>query len=362
MMGMMQRKEVDLAVGPFGVTYSRSTVADFSIPIMSTDHAILYRRPQLMPDLLGFTKPFTLPVWAGVLASLVLVTLAALLFQIITSFGLKNIDVQTTGSPYAHSYQSSWLWSYMVLLGQAVWRHDGREGDRVLMGLWVLVSLIIAVVYRSNLKAMLIVPRVRIPFDSLEELVNQDEMTWTFPKGSIVHSFFEAANAENPTSTMGRGWEGRDTLLLHPKSMIPTTLSGVAGLFTRHSSIYMLGRDFSEVGFCRLTITRQGFMFVQYSMGFPLGSTLKPAVDSLIYRLKEFGLLERFLQAEMGNTSYCLQPPGREDRSALRPLAVEDFHGVYSLYAAGVVGSFIVFLVEVACVHSMTGDLPIVPN
>lgn len=30
----------------------------------------------------------------------------------------------------------------------------------MLMGLWVLVSLIIAVVYRSNLKAMLIVPKV----------------------------------------------------------------------------------------------------------------------------------------------------------------------------------------------------------
>lgn len=47
--------------------------------------------------------------------------------------------------------------------------------------------------------------------------------------------------------------------------------------------------------------------------------------------------MERFLEAEMGNTSYCLQPPGREDRSDLRPLAIGDFLGVYSLFAAGTV-------------------------
>lgn len=45
-------------MGPFGVTLARSSVAVFSVPILFTDHAILYRRPQVQPDLLGFTKPF----------------------------------------------------------------------------------------------------------------------------------------------------------------------------------------------------------------------------------------------------------------------------------------------------------------
>ena len=48
-----------MAIGPFGVTLERTKVADFSVPITATDHAILYRRPQIEPDLLGFIKPFT---------------------------------------------------------------------------------------------------------------------------------------------------------------------------------------------------------------------------------------------------------------------------------------------------------------
>ncbi|KAG7175741.1 Glutamate receptor ionotropic, delta-1-like 19, partial [Homarus americanus] len=209
MMGMMQRKEADMAIGPFGVTLSRSSVADFSVPILSTDHTIFYPRPLVEPDLLGFTKAFTLTVWAAVLASLVVVTAAALICHFISPPRL------------------SWLWGYMVLLGQVLLKRKSGAGERVVVAVWLLASLILAVVYKSNLKALLIVPKVRIPFDSLEELVTQDEMKWNFPKGSIVQSFFEAAYAENATSTMGLGWAGHYNLLLLPRSSIPSALSGV---------------------------------------------------------------------------------------------------------------------------------------
>lgn len=60
------KQEVDVAIGPFGVTLARIAVADFSVPITATDHAILYRRPQIEADLAGFVRPFALPV--GVIA------------------------------------------------------------------------------------------------------------------------------------------------------------------------------------------------------------------------------------------------------------------------------------------------------
>nr|XP_045599685.1 uncharacterized protein LOC123758963 [Procambarus clarkii] len=96
-----------------------------------------------------------------------------------------------------------------------------------------------------------------------------------------------------------------------------------------------------------MSITRGGFMFVQYSFGFPLDSSLRPAVDLIIYRLKELGLLEKLLQSGTGNTTYCLQPPGRENLSDLRTLAVGDFLGVFTLYAAGMVACVAAFLLEV---------------
>lgn len=49
------------------------------------------------------------------------------------------------------------------------WVH-GAASLRVLASVWFIASLILATVYRSNLKAMLITPRVQLPFDNLEQL------------------------------------------------------------------------------------------------------------------------------------------------------------------------------------------------
>lgn len=51
--------------------------------------------------------------------------------------------------------------------------------------------------------------------------------------------------------------------------------------------------------------------------------------------MMEFGLVSKFIAKEMANTSYCLVPPGREGHTELRPLAIGDFLGIFSLYGAG---------------------------
>ncbi|KAK3868191.1 hypothetical protein Pcinc_026411 [Petrolisthes cinctipes] len=370
MMGMIHRREVDVAIGPFGVTLDRIAVADFSVPITATDHAILYRRPQIEPDLAGFVRPFTLPVWGLVVASLIIVTGVALILHVLTpsKHQGRGTDDESTSTDSSSS-EWSWLWGYKVLLSQDVRGLGGNEGSpRVMTGLWMLVSFIMAEVYCSNLKAMLIVPKVKIPFDDLGGLVRQSEMSWTMARGSIVQSFFQSAFQEDPTSTLGRAWAGRGALTRTAAAIIPTVTGGTAGLYTRHSSTYLLGRDFSQHGYCRMALARGGYMAVQHSMGFPLGSPLKSVIDDMVYRMMEFGLMNRFIQRAMTNTSYCLKPPGSEDRSGLRSLAAGDFLGVFSLYGAGeskagpsekravaflvrvrigVVGSLLVFTAEV---------------
>lgn len=51
-------QEVELAVGPFGVTNQRETVCDFSDAFYSENNAILMVRPTLQNDMAGFAKPF----------------------------------------------------------------------------------------------------------------------------------------------------------------------------------------------------------------------------------------------------------------------------------------------------------------
>lgn len=58
--------------------------------------------------------------------------------------------------------------------------------ERGVAALWLLSAFTLGAVYRSNLKAMLIIPKVDLPFDSLDELANSDISTGVF-KGSAIH-------------------------------------------------------------------------------------------------------------------------------------------------------------------------------
>ncbi|XP_071548145.1 glutamate receptor ionotropic, kainate 5-like [Panulirus ornatus] len=362
MMGMMQRKEVDLALGPFAISLDRSRVADFSVPILSIDHTIFYARQEVSPDLLGFIKPFTASVWSLLALALVLVTFVTLLVQSLapqrpnptkTVARVHGRHDRVSSSP-THGASNSqpkpvrefWLWGFMIILGQVLFLRRLGGGVRVCVSVWMLASFILAAVYKGNLKAMLIVPKVDIPFDNLEDLAQQREFPWLIAKGSLVHSFFQAAYQENPSSIMGQLWTHKASLLTTPSVVISKALAGNAGLYNRYTSIYRISKDFSQQGRCRFAVSRGGYMPVSYSMGFPKGSTLKPTVDKLINRLKEFGILEKFLSEGIGNATLCLTPKGGKQYTALRTLVVEDFMGIFSLYAAGMAIGVIMFLAE----------------
>lgn len=53
----------------------------------------------------------------------------------------------------------------------AAWWKPRGDRERLVGGLWLLVSFVLGTVYRSNLKAMLILPKIQVPFNSFEQLV-----------------------------------------------------------------------------------------------------------------------------------------------------------------------------------------------
>lgn len=63
------------------------------------------------------------------------------------------------------------------------------------MGMWLLGTLVMCTLYRSNLKAMLILPKIRLPFDNLEELVEAG-ITLGIPEHSLLHALMEVCSAD----------------------------------------------------------------------------------------------------------------------------------------------------------------------
>lgn len=51
-------QEVDMALGPFSITYKRSQIIDYSVPLYIDSFGIFLPRPRKERDLAGFVKPF----------------------------------------------------------------------------------------------------------------------------------------------------------------------------------------------------------------------------------------------------------------------------------------------------------------
>lgn len=66
------------------------------------------------------------------------------------------------------------------------WLPSGNAA-RLIAGTWLLMSFILGVVYRSNLKAMLIIPKVNLPFNNVEELVKSGIPTGVVEGISMHH-------------------------------------------------------------------------------------------------------------------------------------------------------------------------------
>ncbi|XP_063600704.1 glutamate receptor ionotropic, delta-2-like [Penaeus indicus] len=322
-MGQLERGEVDMS----GVTLSndaaRNAAVDFSEPLYMDTQVLSYKRPVLEADIAGFIKP-------------------------------KNEDKKQSPKLDTESkvlqqqkWESVWYsfqWTIGSTLAQSIpWMPRGNA-VRVIAGLWLFSALIIASVYRSNLKAMLILPKLKLPFDSMEELVETD-IPCNVPKGSML---YQAVLYAPPGSLLSRL---KDQLVdtVEKDKAVSNLLSGVNAIFIGKIIIeFVAHQTFSQTRTCPLYIASQTF-FGATSLGiaFKKGSPLKAKVDPIIRNLKEFGILDYLVRKEIIYAKECLRQESLVGSAgSLKPLKLKDFYGVFSLYGAGTFLASVVFLIE----------------
>ncbi|XP_076044894.1 uncharacterized protein LOC143027491 [Oratosquilla oratoria] len=191
---------------------------------------MIYKRPVVGPALDGFIRPFTFLSWMLTFGGSTAICFAlCILITLGKSFGESGEARETSvvrsrpdserpvdqqrlskksvgGRLFLETLAELAGWCFGVLLTQSVAWNRREKIVWMLAGFWVTGTLIIATIYKSNLKAMLISPRVQIPFNNYEELVNKDELEWRVMANTAIHQFF--VNVE-PDSFPGRAWRKR---------------------------------------------------------------------------------------------------------------------------------------------------------
>ncbi|XP_042227841.1 uncharacterized protein LOC121870132, partial [Homarus americanus] len=189
-----------------------------------------------------------------------------------------------------------------------------RDSVRLLSGLWLLISVILVLV-RCNLKAMLIMPKVA-------------------PPGSLLHRV-------------------NDRLTLHtspPLAMKESSAGKYVIVATDYVMRSLFHDMFSMANSCPMYIASEPiYTGISSGFAFPKGSPLKHVLDPILRRLLEFGIIEHLYLSAVRNGTVCFTPESfTRPKNSLRPLELEDFYGVFAVYAGGMLLASVVLLVEVA--------------
>nr|XP_053634336.1 glutamate receptor-like [Cherax quadricarinatus] len=346
MMGMIVREEVEFALGPFTMTAERGSASDLSFPLNSDNKAILTVRPRVENDISAFLKPYTTEVWLVLLASVVCVE-SMMVWLMSTEEKIFN---KRTRNVVSKKVSQTWVWVLQVVTLESPQFLHKRDAGRLIATSWLLASIVFAASYGGVLTAMLTVPRVTIPIDSLPDLVSQTKLPWRLEAGSMITRFLlesgDPMRQRAVTAMSGsipNCWEARQELAEGKFAAIcdETTMKKV------------MDWEFSANAQCHLYIAREKVLTnAMVAMAFRKNSSYLSKVNKIIHTVKEAGLISKWLGEQVTNASQCLRPPSSDKRDGIAALNLDAFAGPLLILLGGIYVGVIVFVGEHLAQHT----------
>ncbi|MPC24166.1 Glutamate receptor 2 [Portunus trituberculatus] len=309
MLGMLQREDAEFAVGPFTITPQRETICDMSVPLSGANKAMMMERPRLRTDMAGFLKAFTLEVLRWRCRPQVwLLTAMSMLAISCATIVLMKIEGRVFGHVVKNLYWHTILWVIKSFAQEGSLWLPPYDTGRVLVTTWLLASLVFMSSYSGILTAMLTLPRVTIPIDSLADLVAQDDLPWKLEGGTSLHQYFREAKSgvqlevyQRLGGTFKDCWEARHEVV-----------------------------DGKYVALCDDTTIIKVM-----------------AWDFGIRMMTEAGLVQHWLNEEIGSVPQCLRPPSADRSDGIAALNFEAFSGPLLVLGGGFWLAVISFVLEV---------------
>ncbi|XP_063868251.1 glutamate [NMDA] receptor subunit 1-like [Scylla paramamosain] len=342
-----------------GLDEERTSVVDFSDFLYIDQNSIVYKRPVLESDMAGFLKPYTATSWVMIIAALVTVAVMVLLTgrfyplprPPLTKENRNGYFVSSLSSPGGSRRKNTisselWdagFWSFATALAQSYTFLPRGLSQQAMLGMWLVLSLIISTVYRSNLKAMLIKPRLVLPFTNLMELTKSGIPCFVV-RGTVLHSNIQGAEVGSAV------WQLNNRLILHSDVALAVKdmSAGKHAIFTTHLGLLsVIHTSFVQTKTCSIYMTSDSYFGPKcLSIVFRKGSPLRQHVNPIIVKLRESGILEHLLMKYVVYASTCLHSDPASVEDILRPLEIGDMYGVCFVYVGGMMVASLTLLAE----------------
>ncbi|XP_063879761.1 probable glutamate receptor [Scylla paramamosain] len=299
MVGQVYREEANMALGPFAINAARYEAIDFTWPIVYMRVNVFAGRKTPEIDPWGFLLPLGPWVWAMVLAFLFLLAL-------VSFFLSSKFSPCDPTSKNLLSFTSIMLRQSVSLGGSGWW------WQRVVLGVWMLMTMVLTRSYEGNLMSLLAVRHVAQPYQTLRDVVDDPSviMVW-FKQGAtmqavmdstsgILHEVKESEKQGRLTFLTPFEYESILNEIIDQKKVIIDydTISSV--LKTNY---------FSRTGRCDFYVGSETIMSNPLGFISQKDSPLIPAMNVRIMSMIEAGLYNYWRLDAAQNSSSCEREP-----------------------------------------------------
>nr|XP_011455937.2 glutamate receptor ionotropic, kainate 5 isoform X2 [Crassostrea gigas] len=336
MIGQLERREVDLMVAGASIQASREQVMDFTHPFYYDTTTILIKRPD--PDenkMFTLAKPFKIEVIVCIF--FVLPVSAFLLFVIEKLSPYYKIH----GPEGRQNYQMSFWYMFGALLTQGGESLPNSQSGRTMITFFWLFSLIMVATYSGNLIAFLTVTIDKAPFNSLEELVEQDDYKWGILAGTYFVTWFQ----ESPFELLQKVWSGIKTFNRTDTDVLNPDPNVHIDKMYKEKYVYIGDKSYMEVrkaNRCELITATEEIPNMSYGIGLPNNSLYTKLFSDKILSLQEGGILQTFKQKHWPREEFCHGSLVAEAKE----IRLIDVQAAFIVVGAGIALGTIVLLIE----------------
>ncbi|XP_063867892.1 glutamate receptor ionotropic, delta-2-like isoform X4 [Scylla paramamosain] len=277
-------------------------------------------------------------VWLCLLGALALIWLALVLLLHLTP------SAQGEQRETRNTRRSHLVWVVRTLASQSNPWMPLSGSRRVVTAAWLLACLIFLSSFSSTLTAMLTVPLVRLPIDSMEDLVGQTAIPWAIESGGFLYQILYTAT-DGLYKTI---WDGHSARITDCYTFRQDIGDGkYAAICDKMTMKKVMSEDFSVRGECNYYMAREDFKAMPLALAFQHHHPFYSQANQRILELVNKGLVDRWIQEQLPNGTACLSPPGSDLVGAKRPLSLKDYYGLFSMFGICMLAWSLVLCVEV---------------
>ena len=329
MVGMVKKREADIAIGDLTITHERSTAVHFLNSLMEVGEELFIKNPEDALSLESYTKPLTFISWIGIFCTILAVSP---ILAIISSY-----------SEGTNAYRLDQCYNFVAqtLILRTANSLPKKDAARIVIGTLMFAGLVVYQYWEASLESMLAIRKPDIPFKSLEGLFQNSKYHLITAKGTVYIDQFKYSKDPFHIKVWNEKMKPYEDEFPFYENLAETTYKN------QYSVAYgdLLLKEHELYKTCK--IISLGLVIRTSRLAWAIGkdSHFKAVFHHNLNKLKEIGAIQKYSLSH-GNTKQHCKDHGGD------PISIKQCVSAFFLLIGGIVGGLFWFIIELCIPNS----------